>query len=369
MPFKVIAKDFSQTFVRWTDAVHMANSLKPKLKGWLSDIRILEGEEVVWVYSKSHTHPMYLGPGTYERLAKLFMQEAMAEAAANQPQQPWQIRQHQFDWGSRTYLMGVLNVTPDSFSDGGQFNTLESALTQAQALVTAGLDILDIGGQSTRPGAAQISIAEELDRVIPVITAIRQASSPELQTAVISIDTTQSAVATAAVEAGADIVNDISGGTFDPAMLSTVATLAVPYILMHIRGTPQTMQQMTDYDDIMAEIVEFCQQQIQNAIAAGMARHRICVDPGIGFAKTYPQNLDILRRLGEMQSLNCPILVGPSRKSFIGWILNQRDPQQRVWGTAAACCGAIVAGADILRIHDGAEMVDVCRVADAIWRT
>ncbi|MEO0537997.1 MAG: dihydropteroate synthase [Cyanobacteria bacterium P01_A01_bin.123] len=368
MSFKVIAKNFSQTFDRWTDAVNTANALKPKLKGWFSDIRIVEQEEVVWVYGKSHAHPMYLGPGTYDRLAKLFVQEAIAAESAKRSQQPWQIRHHRFDWGSRTYLMGVLNVTPDSFSDGGQFNTLDTALAQAKTLVRAGINILDIGGQSTRPGAEQISLATEIDRVVPVIRAIRQASDTDLQTAVISVDTTQSVVAAAAVEAGADMINDISGGMFDPDMFSTVAALGVPYILMHIRGTPQTMQQMTDYDDVVAEIVTFCQQQIQQAIAAGVSPDQICVDPGIGFAKTYPQNLDILRRLSELKPLNCPILVGPSRKSFIGWILNQSDPQQRVWGTAAACCGAIAAGADILRIHDGPEMVDVCRVADAIWR-
>lgn len=368
MPFKVIAKNFSQTFERWTDAVNAANDLKPKLKSWFSEIRIVEDEAVVWVYGKSHAHPMYLGPGTYDRLAKLYVQEAIAEAAADTSQPSWQIRHHRFDWGSRTYLMGVLNVTPDSFSDGGQFNTLDTALTQANSLIRAGVDILDIGGQSTRPGAEQISLAEEIDRVVPIVKAIRQAPDAALQTAVISVDTTRAAVASAAVEAGADVVNDISGGTFDLEMFPTVASLGVPYILMHIRGTPQTMQQMTDYDDVMVEIVRFCQQQIQQAAAAGLPPEKICVDPGIGFAKTYPQNLDILRRLSELKVLNCPILVGPSRKSFIGWILNQSDPQQRIWGTAAACCGAIAAGADILRIHDGAEMVDVCRVADAIWR-
>ncbi|MDJ0705525.1 MAG: dihydropteroate synthase [Leptolyngbyaceae cyanobacterium MO_188.B28] len=281
---------------------------------------------------------------------------------------PWELRNQTLNWGERTYLMGVLNVTPDSFSDGGQFNTVETAVSQARHLAKSGIDILDIGGQSTRPGAVQISLEEELTRVVPVIQAIRSDSATELQTISISIDTTQAAVAQAAIEAGADIVNDISGGVFDPKMLSTLAKLAVPIILMHMRGTPQTMQQLTDYEDLMAEISGFLAGQINRAMAAGVDPDLIAIDPGIGFAKTYPQNLDILKKLPELHKLERPILVGPSRKSFIGWILDQPDPQQRVWGTAAACCSAIAGGVDILRIHDGAEMRDVCRVADAIWR-
>lgn len=259
--------------------------------------------------------------------------------------------------------MGVLNLTPDSFSDGGQFNTVEAALAQARHLATF-VDMLDLGGQSTRPQAVEVSQAEELNRVLPVLTALRQA----LQIP-ISIDTTRAAVAQAAVEAGADIVNDISGGTYDPEMLPTIAELGVPVVLMHLRGTPQTMQQLTHYDDLIAEIYQFLECQITAAIAAGIDRSKIAIDPGIGFAKTGAQNLEILRRLPEFRSLGCPILVGPSRKSFIGHILNQPDPKARVWGTAAACCAAIAGSADLLRIHDGSEMRDVCQVADAIWRS
>ncbi len=259
--------------------------------------------------------------------------------------------------------MGILNVTPDSFSDGGQFNTVEAALTQARFLVTSGTDILDIGGQSTRPQAAEIGLDEELNRVIPVIKAVRQEMDIP-----ISIDTTRAAVARAAIAAGADVVNDISGATYDPAMLSAVAELGVPLILMHIRGTPQTMQQMTDYEDLIGEIMSFLKQRVEAAIAHGIAPSKLVIDPGIGFAKTYDQNLEILRRLPEFQSLGCPILVGPSRKSFIGHILEQPDPKQRVWGTAAACCAAIAGMTDILRVHDVQAMRDVCRVADAIWR-
>lgn len=276
----------------------------------------------------------------------------------------WILRNHVFSWGQRTYLMGVLNVTPDSFSDGGQFNTLDAALIHARSLVAAGADILDIGGQSTRPQAEEISLQAELDRVLPVIQALRQEMDVP-----ISIDTTRSAVAQAAIETGADVVNDISGATFDPAMLSTVAALQVPAILMHLRGTPQTMQQMTDYTDLLGEITEFLDARVAAAIAAGIDRSQIAIDPGIGFAKTWDQNLELLRRLPEFQAIGLPILVGTSRKSFIGKILNQPDPKARVWGTAATCCAAIAGGADILRVHDVRELHEVCQVADAIWRS
>lgn len=285
------------------------------------------------------------------------------EAPVAAPLSTWHLREKTFDWGQRTYLMGVLNVTPDSFSDGGQFNTLEAALAQARYLVESGADLLDVGGQSTRPQATEISLQEELDRVLPVIEAVRQ----EL-TVPISIDTTRAAVAQAAIAAGADVVNDISGATYDQEMLPTVAELGVPIVLMHIRGTPQTMQQLTDYEDLVGEICQFLKQQIEAAIRAGVDRSRIAIDPGIGFAKTYSQNLELLRRLSEFRVLGCPVLVGPSRKSFIGHLLNQPDPQQRVWGTAAASCAVIAGGAHILRVHDVREMHDVCKVADAIWR-
>lgn len=273
------------------------------------------------------------------------------------------IRGRCFEWGQRTYLMGVLNVTPDSFSDGGDFNSTSAALAQAQAMVAAGVDILDVGGQSTRPGAEQITLAEELERVIPIVQAIRA----EIQIP-ISVDTTRAAVAKAAIEAGADIVNDISGGTFDSEMLPTVASLGVPIVLMHIRGTPQTMQQMTEYEDLLLEITSFLTRQIAAATKAGIDQEKIMIDPGIGFAKNYEQNLEILRNLRSLTPLNCPILVGVSRKSFIGRILNQPNPKARVWGTATACCAAIANGADILRIHDVKEMREASLVADVLFR-
>lgn len=273
------------------------------------------------------------------------------------------IRGRCFEWEQRTYLMGVLNVTPDSFSDGGEFNTLSAALAQAHQLVAAGADIIDIGGQSTRPGADAISAEAELDRVLSVLQVLRQELPVPL-----SVDTTRATVAKAGVEAGADLVNDISGATFDRDMLPTVAHLGVPIVLMHTRGTPQTMQHLTKYGDLIGEIYQFLESRILAANTCGIDRSQIIIDPGIGFAKTYDQNLEILRRLAVLRSLGCPILVGPSRKGFIGKILAQPDPKARVWGTAAACCAAIAAGANIVRVHDVKEMRDVCRVADAILR-
>lgn len=275
--------------------------------------------------------------------------------------QAWNLGRSTFNWGQKTYIMGILNVTPDSFSDGGQFNTLESAIAQADQMIQNGADILDIGGQSTRPNAEEISLQAELDRVIPIIEAIRQ--NFEIP---ISVDTTRAVVAKHAIAAGADLINDISGAVFDSEMLSTVGKLGVPIVLMHMRGTPKTMQSLTEYQDLMSEIYEFLNMRIGSAIAHGITQ--IIIDPGIGFAKQFDQNLEIIRNLKALQSLNCPILFGASRKSFIGYILDQPDPQKRVWGTAAACVSAIASGADIVRVHDVAELRDACRVADAIWR-
>jgi len=259
--------------------------------------------------------------------------------------------------------MGILNVTPDSFSDGGDHYGVEFAVNGGIRLAEAGADIIDIGGQSTRPGAETIALSEELDRVIPVIETLR--SRLDLP---ISIDTTRSEVAKAALAAGADIINDISGGTFEPEILAIAAKFDAPIVLMHLRGTPQTMQSLTDYEDLMGEIGQFLGDRLAAAVDAGCDARKIIIDPGIGFAKTGQQNLTILRELDKLRSLNCPILVGPSRKSFIGRILQQDDPKQRLFGTAAACTAAIAASADIIRVHDVREMSDVCRVADAIFR-
>ncbi|NJM96771.1 MAG: dihydropteroate synthase [Phormidesmis sp. RL_2_1] len=365
MTFKVVTPGFEQEFTRWTDALEKANAMKSSLKSWFKDIRILEGPQPtwkpVWVYGRGRSHPEYLGPGTYDRLARLFMTEAQAERALT-------IRGQSFQWGTRTYLMGVLNITPDSFSDGGQFNTLETAIAQAQTLVDAEMDILDIGGQSTRPNAKATTLAIECDRVLPIIRAIRDSPHPRLRTIPISIDTTRAEVARAALTAGADMINDISGGTFEPDIFQVAADHNAPLMLMHLRGTPETMQQMTDYDDLMGEIILFLAAQADKAVAAGINPANIIVDPGIGFAKTAEQNITILRQLDALKALGCPILVGTSRKSFIGKLLNRPEAKDRIWGTAATLSCAIAHGADIVRVHDGPEMRDICRMADILWR-
>jgi dihydropteroate synthase len=270
-----------------------------------------------------------------------------------------------FTWGSRTYLMGVLNVTPDSFSDGGRYDTAARACAQALRLVKAGADILDIGGESTRPGATSVGLQEELDRVMPVIIGIRE----QLGEIPISIDTTKSAVAQAAVMAGATWVNDISGGVQDPVMLEVVSKLGVPICLMHMRGNPKTMRGLTEYQDLVTEVGDFLEERIAAAIDCGIARHHIIIDPGIGFAKTANQSIELLKKLDRLRArLPYPLLVGVSRKSFIGHILDRPSPLDRTWGTAAACCVAIERGADILRVHDVAEMQDVIKVADTLIR-
>lgn len=276
----------------------------------------------------------------------------------------WTLRNQIFTWGKQTYLMGVLNVTPDSFSDGGQFDTLDAAIAQALYLVASGAHILDVGGQSSRPQAEEISLTAELERVVPVIRALRENGV----NAPISVDTTKAAVARAAVAAGADWVNDISGAMVDPEMLGAIADLNIPVVLMHMRGTPQTMQGLTEYQNLMGEIYEFLAHRVEAAIALGVPSSHIMLDPGIGFAKNYDQNLEILRQLSKLRSLGFPLLVGTSRKGFIGHILNQPNAQERVWGTAATCCAAIAQGADVLRVHDVKEMREVCLVADAVWR-
>ena len=273
------------------------------------------------------------------------------------------IRNHRFQWGKRTYIMGVLNVTPDSFSDGGEFKHLDTAIDQAQIMIKQGADIIDIGGQSTRPGAKQIPLDEELNRVIPVIKLLRQQSD-----ITISVDTTRAKVARQAIVAGADIVNDISGATFDPEMLPTLGKMQVPIILMHIRGNPETMQTLTNYQDVVGEVSLFLQTRIDEALKLGIKKEHIIIDPGIGFAKDYNQNITILRNISQFKKLGYPVLIGTSRKSFIGKILDTNEPKERVWGTAGSCSYAITQGADILRVHDVAIMADVAKVTDAICR-
>lgn len=268
--------------------------------------------------------------------------------------------------------MGVLNLTPDSFSDGGLHSTDPSALLPSlQSFLSAGLSILDIGGQSTRPHAPSVSADEELSRVLPAIKFIR--CQPTFNDLTISIDTYRSSVATAAILAGANIVNDVSAGQMDSEMLPAIAKLGCTIILMHMRGTPETMTTLTSYPDgvikgVATELIE----RIAVAEKAGIRRWRIMLDPGIGFAKTESQNLELLRRFDELRDFEglrgFPWVVGTSRKGFIGRITGVQEASERVWGTAGAVTAAVRGGVDVVRVHDVREMGQVVKMADAIWR-
>lgn len=274
-----------------------------------------------------------------------------------------------------TKVMAILNVTPDSFSDGGaDFTTDREAIQRrARDLIQAGATILDIGGQSTRPRAELLTSSEELGRVLPVVEAIR--TMPEARHIAISVDTFYSQVAKAAVAAGADIINDVSAGNLDPDMLSTAANLRKTIVLMHMRGTPHTMTKLTNYPKgVVRGVVDELSERVRAAEAAGIPRWRIVLDPGIGFAKTQAQNLELLAKQGELRATKhsalagLPWLVGTSRKGFIGKITDVEEPKDRKWGTAAAVTASIAGGADIVRVHDVAEMVQVAKMADAIYR-
>ena len=279
----------------------------------------------------------------------------------------WVIRDRQFIWGDRTYLMGVLNVTPDSFSDGGQFNSLEAALQQVAQMLPY-IDILDIGGESTRPNAQPVTAAQECDRILPIIKAVRGAY-PNLP---ISVDTVKASVAKAAIAAGADMLNDVSAGRFDPEMLPLVGRLQVPIFLMHMQGEPRTMQANPQYGDVVQDITDFLKDAISIAKACGIPPNLIAIDPGIGFGKTLEHNLKIIRNLQAFQAigspLRSPLLLGVSRKNFIGKLCDRPDPSDRLFGTIAACSACIAGGADILRVHDPQQVKDACRVSDAIFR-
>lgn len=262
---------------------------------------------------------------------------------------------------ARRHIMGIINTTPDSFSDGGEFDKAHAAIAHAKALLAQGADILDIGGESTRPGAVKVSLDEELQRTIPVIHGIIQAH-PE---AIISIDTTKSEVARQAIDAGASIINDISGMTFDPSMPGVAAKTRAPVVVMHIRGTPETMQDDTTYIDVVAEVAEFLQQRIEVAREHGIPASQLILDPGIGFGKSVEQNYELIRRLPELAARGHALLIGTSRKSLIGKLLG-RPVDERLPGTAATVAGAIMTGAHIVRVHDVGPMVDVARVTEAI---
>ncbi|UFS69688.1 dihydropteroate synthase [Geomonas sp. RF6] len=261
---------------------------------------------------------------------------------------------------SRPLIMGILNVTPDSFSDGNRYFSTGVAVERALQMVEEGADIIDIGGESTRPGAPEVSEAEELSRVLPVV----QALSGKVQ-APISVDTYKAAVARAACAAGAEIINDVSAFSFDPAMASVAADAGAGVVLMHTRGRPDSMQKDTGYADLINEVRESLAASLAAAVAAGVKPERIVLDPGIGFGKGAEGNLELIRRLGEFLPLGRPLLIGPSRKSFIGRILG-RETGERVFGTAAAVAVGLINGASIFRVHDVAAMRDVVDLTRAL---
>lgn len=273
-------------------------------------------------------------------------------------------KDYTFDFFQRTYVMGILNVTPDSFSDGGKYLNKDHAVKQALRMQEDGADIIDIGGESTRPGAEKISVKEEIGRVVPVIEAL--ANKIKIP---ISIDTYKSEVAEAALMAGASIVNDISSLRFDKKMPEVAARHNVPVIIMHIKGTPKNMQKNPAYVALIPEITDYLREGIRIARNAGIADDRIIIDPGIGFGKTVEHNLEIINRLNEFTGLEKPILLGPSRKAFIGKILGGLPVTERLEGTAAAVAIGIFNGANIVRVHDVREMVKVARLADAIKKS
>ncbi len=260
--------------------------------------------------------------------------------------------------------MGILNVTPDSFSDGGLYFDGNKAITHALQMQDEGADIIDIGGESTRPGAEKISIKEEIRRVVPVIEIlVNKIKIP------VSIDTYKSEVAEAALSAGASMVNDISGLRFDPRMPSVVAHYKVPVVIMHIKGTPQNMQKNPAYHALIPEIMDYLRKGVEIAGNAGIAEDKIIIDPGIGFGKTVEHNLEIIKRLNEFTGFEKPILLGPSRKSFIGRMLGDLPVTERLEGTASAVAIGIFNDANIIRVHDVKAMVRVAAIADAIKKS
>lgn len=275
------------------------------------------------------------------------------------------------DLGRRTHVLGILNVTPDSFSDGGRFLEPPAALDRAVAMAEEGADFIDIGAESTRPGSRPVPAEEQLARLVPVLRTVKK----KVKTPV-SVDTTSAPVAQAALREGVDIVNDISALGGDRRMAAVVARAGVPCILMHMKGRPRTMQNNPEYSDLMAEVFGFLAAALARGEAAGIERTQMLVDPGIGFGKTVAHNLEILRRLGELESLGAPIVVGPSRKRFIGAVMGERivqspesriqNPGSRLDGTIAACVLAAANGANVLRVHDVKPLVKALKLADAV---
>jgi dihydropteroate synthase len=262
--------------------------------------------------------------------------------------------------GERTLVMGILNVTPDSFSDGGLHAGTEAAVARGLRLFEEGADWVDVGGESTRPGAARVEAEEETRRTAPVVEGLRRRGAGP-----VSIDTTKASVARRALDAGADLVNDVSAFGYDPGMASLVAKRGVPAVLMHLRGGFAEMHHAPSYRDVMGEVVSELGAALRQAVANGIAREQLILDPGIGFSKDASHSLEALRRIGEMEALDRPVLAGPSRKSFIGKVLDL-PAERRLMGTAAAVAACVLQGAHVVRVHDVREMVEVVRIADAI---
>ena len=271
----------------------------------------------------------------------------------------WRAGEHELDCSARTLVMGVLNVTPDSFSDGGRFFDPEAAVAGGIEMAADGADIIDVGGESTRPGAQAVEVEEEIRRVVPVLK--RLSAEVDLP---LSIDTRKSEVAAAGLDAGASILNDVSAGS-DPRMFDLARDSSAGLVLMHMRGDPDTMQQLTDYDDVVADVKGSLRERMEEALARGVSRETICLDPGLGFAKTTPQSLLLMRRIGDFRDLGRPLLVGPSRKSFVGDATGT-EMGDRMEGTAAAVAWMAGRGAHIVRVHDVRSMVRVVRMIDAI---
>jgi dihydropteroate synthase len=274
----------------------------------------------------------------------------------------WRVGERAFDCSERTLVMGILNVTPDSFSDGGRFLDRATAVAHATRMIDDGADILDVGGESTRPGSAPVSADEELERVHPVIERLA-----ELHPAVpVSIDTRKADVAAEALDAGAAIVNDVSGGA-DPTMFEVVRDRDAAVVLMHMQGDPTTMQEAPYYDDVVGEVHEYLRQRIEAAELAGIDPERIAIDPGIGFGKDLDHNLELMHGVDALLDLGRPVVVGPSRKKFIGTILDLPE-EERVEGTVGAVVWMVARGAHLVRVHDVKEVVRAVRVSDAIAR-
>ena len=273
----------------------------------------------------------------------------------------WRTSQRTFDLTRRGAIMGILNVTPDSFSDGGQHLAVDTALEHARRMIAEGAEILDIGGESTRPGAAPVPVEEEIARTVPVIRAIRREWDGCL-----SIDTMKAAVAAAALEAGADVVNDVTGLTGDPEMTAVCRDAGCGVVVMHMRGTPRTMQTNPRYEDVVGEVRAFFAERLETLVAAGLEAEALCFDPGIGFGKTLEHNLALLRDIGTLSPADRPLLLGVSRKSFIGKILGSDSIEDRNWPTVALTAYGRDAGVRLHRVHDVKPNVEALRMTEAI---